>query len=97
MSDFKIDQKINSKIKDPSNYKVVIFNDDYTPVDFVIGILIKIFHKSYFEAMNITMTIHNSDKAVIGIYTYEIAETKAQQVLDEAKIYSYPLLAKIEK
>ena len=67
------------EIVKPSKYKVIVFNDDKTPVDFVIAMLIKIFYHSPTSAENITLKIHNEGSASAGIYTYEVSEQKAKK------------------
>ena len=84
-------------LKEPDMFRVILHNDDYTSMDFVVMILMKIFHKSQQEAENIMLTIHEKGSAVCGVYTYEIAQTKAEQVKKMAKQNEFPLLATIEK
>jgi len=83
-------------ITNPPMYKVILHNDDYTPMDFVVEILVKIFHKSIDEAEDIMWQVHEKGKAVCGVYVKEIAQTKAQQVKQNAKANGFPLLATIE-
>ncbi|HHD74251.1 MAG TPA: ATP-dependent Clp protease adaptor ClpS [Nitratifractor sp.] len=78
-------------------YKVLLHNDDYTPMEFVIEILMKIFHKDLDSANEIMWQVHEKGKAVCGIYIYEIAKTKVQQVKMSAKSNGFPLLATLEK
>ena len=89
--------KVSSKNKKPSLYKVVILNDDYTPMDFVIDILIRFFNKSKEEAIDIMLHVHKKGLGVCGVYTWEIAETKVVQVLSLAKERQHPLQCKVEK
>lgn len=84
-------------VKEPEQYKVVLLNDDYTSMDFVVEVLMSIFHKSYQEAEHIMLDIHRNDRAVCGVYTYEIAETKVMQVSRLAREHGYPLKATIEE
>lgn len=84
-------------IKYPKKYKVYLLNDDYTSMDFVIDILISIFHKSYEEAEKIMLEIHKKDRGLCGVYTHEIAETKVMQVLRKAKESGFPLKATMEE
>jgi len=86
-----------TKVKYPKKYKVIMLNDNYTSMDFVVDILMNIFHKSYEDAQNIMLEIHKKDKAVCGIYTYEIAETKVMQVATKAKESGFPLKAVMEE
>ncbi len=85
------------EIEEPKMFKVLLHNDDYTSMVFVVEILMSIFHKSHAEAEKIMYHIHETGKAVCGIYTYEIAQTKAQQVKQRAKQNEFPLLATIEE
>jgi ATP-dependent Clp protease adaptor protein ClpS len=78
-------------------YKVYLLNDDYTPMDFVVDILMKIFYKSYEDAERIMLEIHNKDMGLCGIYSYEIAETKITQVHQKARQNGYPLKAYMEE
>ena len=84
-------------LMEPKQYKVLLLNDDYTSMDFVIDILMSIFHKSYREAEAIMLEIHRKDKGLCGIYTYEIAETKIMQVRKLAREQGYPLKATMEE
>ena len=78
-------------------YKVLIHNDNYTPMDFVVMILQKYFHKKSVEAENLMLTVHKNGSAIAGIYPKEIAETKVAQVKKEAKEYQYPLRLSLEE
>jgi len=85
------------KIKHPKKYKVFLLNDDYTSMEFVIDILISIFHKSYKQAENIMLDIHKKEKGLCGVYSHEIAETKIIQVHQKAKDSGFPLKAIMEQ
>jgi ATP-dependent Clp protease adaptor protein ClpS len=82
---------------EPTKYKVLLHNDNYTTMDFVEDILMNIFHKSRNEAERIMLTIHKSGKEICGVYTYEIAQTKVYQVKQLAKGSGFPLLATVEE
>jgi ATP-dependent Clp protease adaptor protein ClpS len=97
MSDLFTQTDAITKIKMPSMWKVVIINDDFTPVDFVIAIIHKLFNKSIEEATLLTYMVHNSGKAVIGLYTKEFAETKVMLVHLNADQYQHPLKAIAEE
>ena len=84
-------------IKHPKMYKVFILNDDYTSMDFVIDILISIFHKTYEQAQSIMLEVHKKDKGLCGVYTHEIAETKVMQVTKKAQDSGFPLKAVMEE
>ncbi|KIM06388.1 MAG: Clp protease ClpS [Sulfurovum sp. PC08-66] len=81
----------------PKMYRVLLHNDDYTTMDFVIMILIKIFHKSQQEAEIIMLDVHKKGRGTCGIYTFEIAQTKVEQVKRLAKENQFPLLATMEE
>lgn len=101
MSDMALDTltrvKPKKKVEKPSLYKVVVMNDDYTPMDFVIIVLKEVFGKTTEEATELMFEIHNRGLAIAGIYSYEIAETKATQVIRFAQSNQHPLQCKIEK
>ena len=84
-------------IKHPKKYKVFILNDDYTSMDFVVDILMSVFHKSYEQAENIMLEVHKKDRGLCGVYTHEIAETKVTQVIKKAKDSGFPLKATMEE
>jgi ATP-dependent Clp protease adaptor protein ClpS len=84
-------------IEEPEFYKVIMWNDDYTTMDFVVEVLTDIFHKSYDEAVAIMLDIHEKGKGVCGTYTYEIAETKVHQTLKRARANEFPLRVTMEK
>jgi ATP-dependent Clp protease adaptor protein ClpS len=85
------------KIKRPSLYKVIMLNDDFTPMEFVIHVLQLYFRKSQDEATEIMLHVHQRGVGVCGLYTYEIAETKASQVMDLARKNQHPLQLQLEK
>ena len=85
------------KVKKPSMYAVVLINDDYTPMEFVIYILQTIFKKSYEEAKQVMLLVHNEGKGICGVYSLDIAETKANQVIEYARINQHPLECKLQK
>lgn len=85
-----------NKNGEPGKYKVVVCNDNVTPVDFVISMLIDIFRYDEKRALDLTLTIHNSGNAVAGIFSYEVAEQKALDGTNLARANSYPLIIKVE-
>jgi ATP-dependent Clp protease adaptor protein ClpS len=85
------------ELEEPKMFKVFLHNDDYTSMDFVVEVLMGIFHKSHAQAEQIMLQIHEKDKAVCGIYSFEIAQTKVEQVKQLAKQNEFPLLATIEE
>lgn len=84
------------KLKRPPMYKVLMLNDDYTPMDFVVEILERFFAMSREKATKIMLTVHIHGKAVCGVYTRDIAETKAAQVNQYAREHQHPLLCEVE-
>jgi ATP-dependent Clp protease adaptor protein ClpS len=89
--------KPRPKTKKPSMYKVLLLNDDYTPMELVVHILEKFFNKTRQEATDIMLHVHRRGVGICGIYTYEIAESKVQQVMDFARTNEQPLQCTMEK
>ena len=89
--------KEKPEVKKPSMYAVVLINDDYTPMEFVIYVLQTIFKKSYEEAKKIMLLVHNEGKGICGIYSLDIAETKANQVIEFSRVNQHPLECKVQK
>jgi ATP-dependent Clp protease adaptor protein ClpS len=89
--------KSKEKLKKPLLYKVLLHNDDYTTMEFVIYVLTTVFHKAEGEAFTIMLKVHTEGVGVAGIYSYEIAETKAEKVITLARENEYPLLATVEE
>lgn len=89
--------KPRAKTKRPSMYKVLMVNDDYTPMDFVVMALKRFFGKDHEEATKVMLEVHNKGLGLCGIYTYDVAETKASQVVDAARRNQHPLQCRIEK
>ena len=92
-----IDEKIKSTVREPSLYNVIMVNDEQTPMDFVIDVLEKIFKHSRESAENLTLTIHNDGSAVVGTYTYELAEQKATETVGLSRSNGFPLQLKIDE
>jgi len=95
----RIEEELESELAlaEPTKYKVLLHNDDYSTMDFVVDILMSVFHKNINQAEEIMINIHKSGKAVCGIYTFEIAETKVYQVKELARSNGFPLLATMEE
>ena len=89
--------KTRPKTKKPSMYKVLLLNDDYTPMEFVVHILERFFNKNRQEATDIMLHVHRRGVGICGIYTYEVAETKVAQVMDFARANEQPLQCTMEK
>ena len=83
--------------KKPSMYKVILHNDDYTPMEFVVYVLQKIFNKNQEDATKIMLHVHQNGIGICGIFTYEVAEVKSKLVIDYAKKNQHPLQCTIEK
>jgi ATP-dependent Clp protease adaptor protein ClpS len=94
----KVHEEIDNELelRQPQLYRVILHNDDYTTMEFVIDVLKKIFKKSTDEAEEIMWKVHEKGQAVCGVYTYEIAETKVEQVKVLARQNGFPLLATFE-
>lgn len=89
-------EEAKPKLKPPPQYKVVLLNDDYTPMEFVVEVLEVFFNMNREKATHIMLTVHTQGKAVCGIFTRDIAETKAAQVNQYARQHQHPLLAETE-
>lgn len=89
--------KTRPKVKKPSMYKVLLLNDDYTPMEFVVHVVEKFFNKNRQEATDVMLHVHRRGVGVCGIFTYEIAETKVAQVMDFARANEQPLQCTMEK
>ena len=96
-SDTGVVVRTKPKTKKPAMYKVIMLNDDYTPMEFVILVLERFFKKSSEEATQIMMHVHQKGVGVCGVFTYEVAETKVQQVMDLARQHQHPLQCTLEK
>ena len=90
------DTATKSRTQKPKRYTVLFLNDDFTPIEFVMEILAQVFNQSHDEAEKITMTIHRTGKCAVGLYTHEIAETKAAQAMKAAKQFEFPLTCQPE-
>ena len=88
--------KEKEELKEPRRYKVIIINDDYTPMEFVVYILTRFFNKRTDEADALTIEIHKNGKGIAGIYPLEIAETKLRQAMKLARNEEHPLSIKLE-
>ena len=89
--------KARPKTKKPSLYKVLMLNDDYTPMEFVVHVLENYFNKSTEEATRIMLHVHQKGVGICGVFTYEVAETKVTQVMDLARKNQHPLQCTLEK
>ncbi len=89
--------KSRPKTRKPAMYKVLMLNDDYTPMEFVVHVLERFFQKSREEATRVMLHVHRRGVGVCGVFTYEVAETKVTQVMDLARQNQHPLQCTIEK
>jgi ATP-dependent Clp protease adaptor protein ClpS len=89
--------KTRPKTKKPAMYKVLMLNDDYTPMEFVVEVLERFFGKDREEATRIMLHVHQRGVGICGVYTYEVAETKVTQVMDLARRNQHPLQCTLEK
>jgi len=97
IDDVVIDEKISVNTYEPSNYKVIFLNDNTTPIDFVIEVLKVIFKHSTETATDLTMKIHNDGSSVVGVYSYEIAESKTIETVNLSRENGFALQVKMEK
>lgn len=95
--DVKIDEKIKKQLKEPNLYKVVFLNDDVTPMDFVVSLLVELFKHSEQTAYAITIKIHEEGSGVVGTYSYEMAEQKSLEAINLSRDNGFPLKIKIEE
>lgn len=89
-------EKDARKTKEPDRHQVVLLNDDYTTMDFVMDVLETVFHKSPAEAYRIMLMVHTQGRGVCGVYTWQVAETKAEAVIELARQAGFPLRAVVE-
>lgn len=86
-----IRERQRTRLKEPGRYVVIMFNDDFTPMDFVVNILETVFFKSQDEADLIMLRVHRQEKAVVGTYSYDIAKSKVEKAMERARSQKYPL------
>ena len=90
-------ERQRTDLREPRRYKVIIYNDDFTTMEFVVMILKQVFFKSEEEAQTLMLQVHHSDKAVVGIYSYDIAVSKANKATNMAREQGYPLRLTVEE
>ena len=95
--DLGIALKSRTRTRKPPLYKVMLLNDDYTPMEFVVHILERYFNMTHQEAFEIMLTVHKKGLAIVGVFSHEIAETKVTQVMDQARRHQHPLQCTMEK
>jgi ATP-dependent Clp protease adaptor protein ClpS len=96
-TDFEVEVSEEEKIEEPKRYRVLLLNDDYSTMDFVVHVLMTVFQKSEEEASRIMLQVHHNGKGLCGVYIYEIAQTKVMQVETMAQQAKFPLKAIIEE
>ena len=92
----KLQERVRTQKKEPTLYRVILLNDDYTTMDFVIEILETVFNKAPAEAYRIMMAVHTQGQGLCGVYPFEVAETKVATVVDLARGQGFPLRATME-
>ena len=92
----ELDVEERHETKRPRRYRVLLHNDDYTTMEFVVQVLVDLFNKSHTEATQIMLSVHFKGQGVCGTYTREVAETKVHQVIERARADGFPLLASME-
>ena len=96
-TDIQIDEKIKVTISEPKRWKVILLNDDSTPMEFVIGVLTEIFKHTQDTAREIMLDVHETGSGVAGVYSFEIAEAKAVEATNLARTNGHPLQIKLEE
>jgi ATP-dependent Clp protease adaptor protein ClpS len=91
-----IKEKTQPEVKNPPLYKVILLNDDFTPMDFVVEILKQFFFMNGEKAVQVMMEVHTKGKGICGIFTRDVAETKVDQVNNYSRLHEYPLLCTME-
>lgn len=92
-----VKEKTKTKLNVPKKYVVIMHNDDFTPMDFVVNILMEIFNKQYEEAVTIMMQVHKGNRGVVGTYSYDIARSKAERAMLLAREEGYPFRVTVEE
>jgi len=96
-TDSQVVERTEGQTQEPEMFRVILLNDDYTTMDFVMQILEEVFHKTPAEAYRIMMLVHTQGRGVAGLYPFEVAETKVATVVDFARAAGFPLQATMEK
>lgn len=90
-------ERAQYKQKEPNHYEIIMYNDDFTPMDFVVQILMLVFHKSEAEAFQLMLTVHKGGQAVVGRYTYDIAASKRAKAIALAREAGYPFRVEMKE
>lgn len=96
-TDVQIDEKIKIKATEPKRWKVILLNDDSTPMEFVIAVLVEVFRHTPDSAGGVTIQVHETGSGIAGIYSFEIAEVKAVEATNQARTNGHPLQIKLEE
>jgi ATP-dependent Clp protease adaptor protein ClpS len=96
-TDIQLDEKIKVTTREPKNWKVIFLNDDATPMNFVIQVLVEIFRHTDESAEDVTMQVHETGSGIAGVYSFEIAEAKAVEATNLARTNGFPLQIKLEE
>lgn len=96
-TDIKLDERIKIRVNEPKRWKVILLNDDTTPIEFVVSLLVEVFKHTVDSAKDITMQIHEQGAGIAGVYSFEIAEAKAVEATQLARTNGYPLQIKLEE
>jgi ATP-dependent Clp protease adaptor protein ClpS len=96
-TDIQLDEKIKIKTSEPKRWKVILLNDDSTPMEFVIALLMEVFRHSHDTAKDIMLQIHETGSGIAGTYSFEIAEAKAVEATNTARTNGHPLQIKLEE
>ena len=96
-TDSEVVERTERQTREPEMFRVILLNDDYTTMDFVVQVLEEVFHKTPAEAYRIMMLVHTQGRGVAGLYPFEVAETKVSTVVDLARAAGFPLQATMEK
>jgi ATP-dependent Clp protease adaptor protein ClpS len=96
-TDIQVDEKIKIKATEPKRWKVILLNDDSTPMEFVIAVLIEVFRHTNDSARDIMLQVHETGSGIAGVYSFEIAEAKAVEATNSARTNGHPLQIKLEE
>jgi ATP-dependent Clp protease adaptor protein ClpS len=96
-TDIQLDEKIKIRATEPKRWKVIVLNDDSTPMEFVVAVLIEIFKHSHDSARDIMLQVHETGSGIAGVYSFEIAEAKAVEATNQARTNNHPLQIKLEE
>ena len=97
IDDVQLDEKVKINVKEPKKWKVIFLNDNHTPMEFVVTVLVEIYKHTVEVAQEITLQIHDTGSGVAGTYTFEIAEIKAVETTNLARAQGFPLQIKLEE